>query len=63
MTGLVGQDDFVLVTETRRVGGLTDVTDLSAAEPLLVLTRTANKPFTAVVDNTSRYPATSRSAS
>lgn len=63
MTNLVGQDDFVLVTETRRVGGLIDVTDLGTAEPLLVLTRTANNPFTAVVDNTSRYPATVHTSS
>jgi hypothetical protein len=60
---LVGQDDFVLVTETRRVGGLVDVTDLSTAEPLLVLTRAANKPFTAIIDNTSRYPATVHASS
>lgn len=63
MANLVGQDDFVLITETRRVGGLIDVADLSTAEPLLVLTRTVNKPFTAVIDNTSRYPATSRISS
>lgn len=60
MTKLVGRDDFVLVTEARRVGGLIDVADLSTTEPLLVLARSANEPFSAIVDNTSRYPATHR---
>ncbi|USX56445.1 hypothetical protein [Lentzea sp. HUAS12] len=60
VTDLVGLDDFVLVTEARRVGGLIDVPDLSAVEPLLLLARAANEPFTAVVDNTARYPATVR---
>ncbi|WP_394617395.1 hypothetical protein JNUCC0626_48700 [Lentzea sp. JNUCC 0626] len=63
ITDLVGLDDFVLVTEARRVGALIDVPDLSAVEPLLVLARTANDPFTVVVDNTIRYPATSRASS
>ncbi|WP_229905654.1 hypothetical protein [Lentzea cavernae] len=63
ITDLIGLDDFVLVVEARRVGGLIDLPDLSAVEPLLLLARAANEPFTAVVDNTSRYPATSRTSS
>lgn len=51
----VGQDDFVLVTEARRVGGFTDVADLSVISPLLLLSRQNNGPFTVVVDNTRRY--------
>ncbi|WP_433214066.1 hypothetical protein [Lentzea sp. CA-135723] len=62
ISDLVGLDDFVLVTEARRIGALIDVPDLSAIEPLLLLARTANEPFTAVVDNTSRHPATNRAS-
>jgi hypothetical protein len=51
----VGKDDFVLVTEARRVGGITDVADLTTVNPLLVLSRRSNGPFTAVIDNTNRY--------
>jgi hypothetical protein len=51
----VGDDDFVLVTEVRRLGGLTDIADLSKVNPLLLLSRQHNEPFKAVVDNTTRY--------
>jgi hypothetical protein len=51
----VGEDDFVLVTEARRVGGITDVADLATVNPLLLLSRRNNEPFTAVIDNTDRY--------
>ena len=51
----VGDDDFVLVTEARRVGGITDVADLTMVHPLLLLSRRNNGPFTAVIDNTDRY--------
>jgi hypothetical protein len=44
-----------LVTEVRRLGGLTDVADLSKVNPLLLLSRQHNEPFKAVVDNTTRY--------
>lgn len=57
ITELVGDADFVLVTEARRVGGITDVADLSTVPPLLLLARRNNEPFTAVVDNTDRYPS------
>lgn len=52
---LVGDRDFVMVTEARRIGGLTDVADLTTTEPLLVLARANNEPFTAAVDNTERH--------
>jgi hypothetical protein len=55
VTELVGHDDFVLVTEARRIGGITDVADLTVINPLLLLSRRHGKPFTAVVDNTTRY--------
>ncbi|MCK2237414.1 MULTISPECIES: hypothetical protein [unclassified Crossiella] len=51
----VGADDFVLVTETRRVGAFTDVADLTAEPPLLLLSRRNNNPFSVVEDNTARY--------
>ncbi|GAA5110479.1 hypothetical protein [Haloechinothrix salitolerans] len=51
----VGEDDFVLVTEARRIGGITDVSDLTMVNPLILLARRNNEPFTTVVDNTDRY--------
>lgn len=51
----VGGDDFVLVMETRRVGGLTDVADLEATNALLLLARSGHEPFEIVIDNTHRY--------
>ncbi|MGW0660108.1 hypothetical protein [Streptodolium elevatio] len=56
ITELVGDDDFVLVTEARRMGGITDVADLTIVPPLLLLARRNNEPFTTVVDNSDRYP-------
>jgi hypothetical protein len=55
VTEQVGDDDFVLITEARRVGGITDVADLTMVNPLLLLSRRNNDPFTAVVDNSVRY--------
>jgi hypothetical protein len=55
VTDQIGDDDFVLVTEARRMGGMTDVADLTVVEPLLLLARSRNGPFDVVVDNTSRY--------
>ncbi|WP_210407931.1 hypothetical protein [Allokutzneria sp. NRRL B-24872] len=51
----VGDADFVLVTEARRIGGITDVADLSLVNPLLLLARRNNEPFAEVVDNSDRY--------
>lgn len=56
ITELIGDADFVLVTEARRMGGITDVADLTTVPPLLLLARHNNAPFTAVVDNSDRYP-------
>ncbi|MGQ0776561.1 MAG: hypothetical protein ACT4NY_19400, partial [Pseudonocardiales bacterium] len=55
VTEQVGHADFVLVTEARRIGGITDVADLTMVNPLLLLARRNNEPFTAVVDNSGRY--------
>lgn len=55
VTAQVGAADFVLVTEARRVGGITDVADLTMVNPLLLLSRRNNDPFTTVIDNTDRY--------
>ncbi|WP_200797512.1 hypothetical protein [Streptoalloteichus hindustanus] len=55
VTEQVGDADFVLVTEARRIGGITDVTDLTMVNPLLLLARRHNEPFTAVADNSDRY--------
>ncbi|WP_083933905.1 hypothetical protein [Sciscionella marina] len=55
LTDRVGEADFVLVTEARRVGGITDVADLNDVEPLLILTRHHNEPFQVITNNTHRY--------
>jgi hypothetical protein len=52
---LVGKDDFVLVTEARRIGG---ITDLTVVNPLLLFSRRHGSPFATVVDNTTRYRPT-----
>lgn len=51
----VGDDDFMLVVEARRAGGIIDVADLTAVEPLLVLSRPTGEDFGVVIDNTKRY--------
>ncbi|MDR7171770.1 hypothetical protein J2W56_005531 [Nocardia kruczakiae] len=53
---LVGEDDFVLITEARRVGGITDVADLTIVEPLLLMARSTGQHWSVVVDNTKRFP-------
>lgn len=55
VTEQVGGADFVLVTEARRIGGITDVADLTVVNPLLLLARRNNDPFATVVDNSDRY--------
>lgn len=55
LTDRVGGDDFVLVTEARRVGGITDVADLTAVEPLLLLSRPTGEGFGVLIDNSKRY--------
>lgn len=55
ITERAGDDDFVVVTETRRVGGLTDVADLAVVEPLLLMARPYGDHWKVVVDNTERF--------
>jgi hypothetical protein len=51
-----GDDDFVVITEARRFGDITDVPDFATVGPLLLMSlRSKNGPFTALVDNSSRY--------
>jgi hypothetical protein len=51
-----GGDDFILITEARRFGDITDVPDFATVGPLLLMSRrNKNDPFTALVDNSSRY--------
>lgn len=52
---LAGQQDFILVTEATRIGGITDVADLSAAGPLLLLVRGKCGHFEVTVDNSERH--------
>ncbi|GAB2694894.1 hypothetical protein [Nocardia thraciensis] len=55
LTGRLGDDDFVLVTEARRIGGITDIADLTTVEPLLLLSRGIGENWSVVVDNTKRF--------
>lgn len=47
--------DLIAVTTTRKIGGIIDTPDLTAAEPLLLLTRDTAGGFTTRLDNTARY--------
>lgn len=51
----LGEADFVLVVEARRIGGITDVADLARTEPLLLLARRDSSPFQVLADRTERY--------
>lgn len=52
---LLGEDDFVLIVEARRVGGITDVADLTVVEPLLLMSRQTGQNWGVVIDNTKRF--------
>jgi hypothetical protein len=52
---LVGEADFVLVVEARRLGGITDVADIARVQPLLLLARRDSGAFQVVSDQTKRY--------
>lgn len=52
---IVGDADFTLITEARRVGGITDVADLARVPPLLLLASSGSGPFQVVADQTERY--------
>jgi hypothetical protein len=55
VSGLVGEQDMVVVTEARRIGGISDMADLPLAKPLVLLTRDQGQRFKVVADNTARY--------
>lgn len=55
VTDLVGDQDFVLVAEARRVGGIADTPDLTMTEPLLLLARGGGYAYSVIYDNTKRY--------
>lgn len=56
ITDLVDERDFVLVTEAARLGGITDIADLTRSTPLVLLARGAGGHFEVLVDNTQRRP-------
>lgn len=56
ITELVGDRDFVLVTEAVRLGGITDVADLPRSAPPALLARIADDQFEVLIDNTQRRP-------
>lgn len=52
----VGDGDAVVVTEARRVGGMTDVASFAGSGPLLALGRARpGEPFEVIADNSRRY--------
>ncbi|UCM88468.1 hypothetical protein [Streptomyces marincola] len=55
LDGLAPGGDLIIVTTTRKVGGITDTPDLTATEPLLLLTRDTVGGFTTRLDNTARH--------
>ncbi len=55
VTKLAGDADFVLVTEARRVGGITHVADLAKVNPLLLLARRGNEQFAVIQNNTAAW--------
>jgi hypothetical protein len=55
MSENVGDQDFVLISEVRRIGGIADMADLTSSKPLGLLVRRANDPFTVVSHNKDRY--------
>jgi hypothetical protein len=57
LDSLASGSDLVAVTVTRKIGGITDTPDLTATEPLLLLTRDHTGGFTTRLDNTARYSA------
>lgn len=65
VSGLAGERDFVLVTESTRVAGITDVAKLAAGGPLLLLVRGDDGQFTVAADNSRRhrYPRNPRGGS
>lgn len=53
-----GDGDVVVVTEARRVGGMTDVAGLAESGPLVALGRThPGQLFSVLADNSDRYPS------
>lgn len=57
LDALASGSDLVVVTATRKIGGITDTTDLTITEPLLLLTRNQSGSFTTRLDNSARYIA------
>ncbi|MDJ0344198.1 hypothetical protein QMK19_29205 [Streptomyces sp. H10-C2] len=55
LNNLAPGGDLIAVIATRKIGGITDTTDLTATEPLLLLTRDTTGGFTTRLDNTARY--------
>lgn len=53
VTDRVGDQDFILVTETHRIGSITDTPDLSEVPPLVLLSRAGHAPFHPVIHHTS----------
>lgn len=51
VTDLVGDRDFALITETHRIGGITDTSDFTTTEPLFVLARSGRNPFQITLNN------------
>jgi len=55
LTDLIGDHDFVLITETHRIGGITETPDFSTTPPLLMLARYGHDAFQLISDNSGRW--------
>lgn len=55
LTDRIDNDDFVVVTEARRIGGITDISNFTTVEPLLLMSRATGDNWGVVIDNSKRY--------
>ncbi|MFZ3475848.1 hypothetical protein ACODT3_41555 [Streptomyces sp. 4.24] len=61
LNDLAGERDLIVVTETGRIGGITDTPDFTTTEPLLALTRDGAGSFTTAIDTLTRQSGPGRS--
>ncbi|MFE3629382.1 hypothetical protein [Streptomyces goshikiensis] len=61
LNDLAGERDLIVVTETGRIGGITDTPDFTTTRPLLALTRDGAGSFTTAIDTLTRQPGPGRS--
>ncbi|NJP82917.1 hypothetical protein HCK01_37590, partial [Streptomyces sp. AA8] len=55
LNSLAPDGDFIVVSATHKIGGITGTPDFTAVEPLLLLTRDTAGGFTTRLDNTTHH--------